>query len=240
MTTDFNVFRAAMSLFEQEFFGDSLRLTEYGLSRDPDDGALWELKGLILRVERDVKGCLDALEKAEALMRLQPVAVCAKADCFAHLGDRLTARTLYLSVYDDPSTSAAVLSGVMEGLAFLEEWGLCATVARELCHEAPTNARAWHQLAFATAMSDGELSEITEFAHQAVSLSANPVTYRIRFAMLLYRLGEMQEAYRFVSLLSQQDLTTAGCSCALRQLRNIYHVADDLKRREWCCCLLGN
>lgn len=239
MSARSDIYQSAVKLFQQEFFDESLRVTEYGLRHRPNDARLWELKGLIHRIQQDAEACLHALQQAGERTRLRPVAKCALADCLAYYGNMLKARQLYLCVYDDPFVSADTLQSVAEGLAYIEEWSLCAMVCREWCHERPTDSRSWFQCAFAVANSGGDPDEILPIAWKGVHHSDDQLSYRISFAILMTHLGKPDYAYQFVSSLSRYDLSLAGCTCAVRHLRDIYNEVQDQQRHDWCEKLLN-
>ncbi len=229
-----DVYESALTLYNQRLFNMSLGLLELGLEDNPDDGRLWELKGLIHRIQQEPGCCREALVKAASHISLTPKARCTLADCQAHYGHRLAARQLYLEVFDDPDSPIELLRDVASGLACINEWGLAANVCREWCQECPDEAEAWYKQCFALAIIEGDVGEIVHSARQAVRLEPRRVDFRTGLAVLLHAISKSQEAYELIAPLSQYDLALVRCRCDLKYLQQIYQFAGDTQRSDWC------
>ena len=229
-----SIYYFAVRLFEQERFAQAYRLTAYGLRENPEDGQLWELKGMIHHVQNEHSECIDALQTAARFTCLKPVCRSTLADGLARTGRINKARRHYMAVFDDPGLSVTLLPYVATGLAYIQEWNLCATVCRHWCKTCPDLSEPALRLAFALGNSGADVQEVTDVAWHSVALSRDRLNTRVSIAILLMNMNQGEEAYRFVCSLLRYDLNLIGCGCALEILQDIYTMADDSVRSAWC------
>ncbi|MEP3482547.1 MAG: hypothetical protein ABJZ55_25115 [Fuerstiella sp.] len=225
-------------LFQQQEFEAALTLVDQSLELYPHHGGLWELKGLIHRVNRDFEPSLNALLKARHSVDLQPIALQSLRDCYAVRGQFQQSRQAYLLGFDHPSCSTLQLVSIATGLSYIGEWGLCCFVCDEWTTEAPESADAWTMLACSKIHRDDALEEIQEVVKQACACSVQPQSIKVNVALLLYQVRNSEDAYVFLDDLTRHDIISAAdccyCECLIQSLIEIFQTnADDL-RCEWC------
>src|SRR5208337_3806107 len=81
-----DVLRRCFELYHRGELAHASELSEHALHKFSDDGALWQLDGLVRRDRGDFDGARRAREMAGVLRPLTPGAQCALADCYARAG----------------------------------------------------------------------------------------------------------------------------------------------------------
>jgi Flp pilus assembly protein TadD len=226
-----DVLGRCLGLFHQGLIPEADRLAEEGLESSPDDGDLWQIKGLLRQRMGDFAGARSSFETASLLVPLSPSARCALADCYARTGQAAPARDLYRHLAGDGRCPTELLPAVASGRGGVGDDEAALGACRELVRRDP----ARHEAHFGVAYYLRRLGHPAEAALPAVAraheLAPSVPLYRVALASLLAHAGEHEEAY---DLLRGVDPRSVGCRCCLGRMMSVFLRAGDVARFGAC------
>ncbi len=201
----------------------------------PDDGRFWQLYGIIRWQRGDLKTARFALETASCLRPLAPLARCALAHAYLHLGPIEVARFLYLSLAEDERTPTALLPKVATGLGCLREEDAALQVCVRLARCEPRHHAAFFGMAYYMARLDYPAASILDPLAKAHNLAPRIVIYRLNLALLYAELGRDAEAYLLLCEIEPNDVPAAFP--VERLLALFAAVGDEARLRAFRRCL---
>lgn len=222
-----DVYSLAVDLYSSGCFDDALRLTEGALVNFPEEGRLWELKGLVHRSRDECSLARSALETATLFVPLQPTGRCALADCYANTGPMRLAYEMYRSLLESVDTPLELLLPIAAGLNRVGASRLALQVCREAVRRDPDSARGWHELS--SYLRDCGISPrfVLAAARKAVSLSPDEGRYRLGLISMLLQFGHRSEAKVVAARLRRGDVENACCRNRLARVAEFCAAAGN-------------
>lgn len=214
--------------------GRALQACESGLSCDPDDGALWELKGLLLGASGYFESARHAFEVAMSLVPLSPEAWQVLADCYARQDDIRSAHAILYDLVrrDDVAPQILLRAAVIWDDMRLPKYSLAACRKALRCDEG--SAQAWYELGYYMRRCGYPPHLVASAARRAVDLAPDCLNYRMGLAGFLSMTGLSSEAYQVAAVLTPARIQGVNCLCCLEKLERIFEVAGDSERALAC------
>jgi tetratricopeptide (TPR) repeat protein len=206
-------------------------LAERALRKFPDEGALWQLDGLVRRDQGDFDGARSALETASLLVPLNPDSECALAQCYAKAGQTGLARDLYRHLAQSGRSPTPLLPAIASGLGSVGDNESALEVCRELSRREPTHHEAFFGMAFYMRKLRYPVAMVMPVVTRAHELAPRSIPYRVLLASLLASIGEYQQAS---DLLRDIPPDSVHCRCCLRRMMTIFHLAGEHTLADAC------
>ena len=222
--------RTAISQYNARNYDRALALVDAALSRQPEHGRLWELRGLIQHGRGEPQAALDALETASALVPLRPASQAVLAACYAAIGRRELARDVYCQVAALPYAGSGLLLEIAAALNDLGTAALAVRVCREASQRDPDAAEPYYDLSYYLGRCGAPLELVESLARRAIGLAPERVSYRVGLASLLYRARRADDAYQVVGRLTARQIREIGCRCCLERVIEVYEAGGDALR----------
>lgn len=232
-------FRAAVTLYTEGLFDQALDLVQLQLEDTPDNGRLWELRGLIHRELGDAAAATHALETASLLVPLQSVGRCALAECYAHAGHRELARDIYRMTLADTAMPMELLLRVARGLDEVGDPVMALRACRAASHGDPDSARPYYEMSYYLQRCGDSPHLVEAAARKAISLDPERVQYRVGLASYLHQRGRPDDAYELLKHLDSSRLQEITCRCCLDRLLALFDTMQDQVRCRMCEQLLA-
>lgn len=226
-----DVLRRCLELYHRGELAHVSELTEHGLRKFPDDGALWQLDGLVRRDRGDFDGARKAFEMASVLIPLNPGAQCALAECYARTGQPELARDLYRYLAKSGRSPTPLLSAIATGLGSVGDNESALEVCRELSRREPTQHETFFGIAFYMRRLAYPVETIIPVATRAHELAPQFIPYRVLLASLLASIGKYEEAS---DLLRDIPPDSVRCPCCLRRMMTIFRLAGEHTLSDAC------
>ena len=226
-----DVLRRCLELYHRGELAHASELTEHALRKFPDDGALWQLDGLVRRDRGDFDGARRVLEMASVLVPLNPGAQCALAECYARAGQTERARDLYRDLAKSSRCPAALLPAIAAGLGSIGDHESALEVCREVSRREPTQHEAFFGMAFYMRRLAYPVDMVIPVVTRAHELAPQLVPYRVLLASLLASIGEYQEAS---DLLRHIPPGSVRCRSCLRRMMTIFRLAGEHTLADDC------
>ena len=222
-----DVLRRCFELYHRGELAHASELSEHALHKFSDDGALWQLHGLVRRDRGDFDGARRALEMASVLIPLNPGAQCALAECYARAGQTGLARDLARS----GRAPTPLLPAVASGLGSVGDSESALEVCRELSRREPTQHEAFFGMAFYMRRLAYPVEMVIPVVARAHELAPQFIPYRVLLASLLASIGEYQEAS---DLLRDIPPDSVRCRSCLRRMMTIFRLAGEHTLSDAC------
>ena len=226
-----DVLRRRFELYHRGELAHANELSEHALHKFSDDGALWQLDGLVRRDRGDFDGARRALEMASVLIPLNPGAQCALAECYARARQPELAHDLYRYLAKSGRSPTALLSAIASGLGSVGDNESALEVCRELSRREPTQHEAFFGIAFYMRRLAYPVEMVIPVATRAHELAPQFIPYRVLLASLLASIGEYKEAS---DLLRDIPPDSVRCRCCLRRMMTIFRLAGEHTLSDAC------
>jgi tetratricopeptide (TPR) repeat protein len=224
----------AFALLEAGDFDEAVGLAECGLRSYPDEGRLWELRGIAQGCRLCVREALGSLERASLLVPLSPFGQIALAGCYVQCNHLRSAGCIYAFLVTRDDLPPSLLADLAEGFdhAGQPEWAL------EVCRAAVRRVPDCHPALFAIAhylsKLDHPADEIVPVLQRAFDLCPDEVLYRVDLALLLARCGQVHEAYLLLVDADLEELLKLHCPPRLNELTQVFRQQGDQMRARAC------
>ncbi len=233
------VLETASSLFKRGFHEEALEVIDEQLGHSPDEGRLWELRGLILRAMGKLALACDSLEHASLLIPLSASGQLTLADCCS----RLDQRDLALLVGQHLLARGQLDPSLLLHLAHIFDRCGQPSVSVEICRLACRRDPGFHQAAFDTGYFLGRngqpAEEIEAAAREAIRIAPHHVNYRVALAVFLWQHERGDEALAEVEFLTLEQLGKLSCACCLGKLVSIYEHGAAEEQCRACAERIG-
>ena len=222
------------SLLENREYEAAYATAEAGLQLYPEDGRLWETRGVALRYLGEVKQSMSSLEMATALIPLSPAGQLALASVYCRTGNVESAQCIYehLTTRDDIPT--VMLAELAFGLGEVGNLPAALRSCQEAVRRMPDCDQVWLAMAFFMARLEYSTEQISTVLAKALELCPNPMLYRVDFALLLARCDRTQKAYRLLCEVDIDELLTVRCPPRLDELVKLFREMGDDTRANAC------
>jgi Flp pilus assembly protein TadD len=222
------------SFLEAGDFDEALEHAGRGLELYPDDGRLWEMRGIALGCRRETDEAMRSLETASTLVPLSAVGQMALAACYLRTQNRESAKCIYeyLATMDDLSTE--ILAELATGLDYVGRTELALDVCQALVCRVPNCDMAWFMMAGHMTKLDRPAEQIMAAMRRAFELRPGHALYRVDLALLLARCGRRKEAYQLVTAVELPELLDVRCPPRLAGLITMFRTMNDERRASVC------
>jgi len=225
---------SAAALYKRGFHEEALDTIENSLAISPDDGRLWELRGLVLRTTGNIALACDSLEHASLLVPLSSGGQVTLADCLARTGHGSVAICIaehLLSVANVDWSLLLYLAQVCDNCGRSD---LSIEICQEVNRRAPQCHQAFYDLGYYLGRQSRPLAEIEAAARQAIALAPHVANYRVGLASLLWQQGDRRAAFREADVLPIAELNGLKCECCLRRLIKVFWQAHSFAKSSAC------
>ncbi|QDU95477.1 tetratricopeptide repeat protein [Lignipirellula cremea] len=210
----------------------ALHISYTALSKDEDNGRLWELRGLIHRDRGEPHQCADAIERASLLTPLQPLARVCLAEAYGQLNRRELARDLYRELFHASDMTVALLLQTAVGLDAIDQPALAMRACQNAIELDPLASQPYYDMGYYAARCGRPPQVVESLARKAISLDPDRVSYRVGLAALMLKHERFEEAYEVVSHISQEQIRSVRCRCCLVRLVSLFEQSGDATRAE--------
>ena len=225
----------AQQYLRQGCYHDSLKILDEILSTSPNAGCHWELQGTALYATSQFEQARGALEIASSLAPLSFQGQLLLADCYARIESFEAAECIYdhltANVEQLPVCLLAKLATLLEARGKFQQ---AVKVCRRAAELQPECDEAVFGLAYYMSKVGYTPRMVLPILHKAFDLAPDKLSYRLSLAQVLHRLGDTQQAYCLVTNLEFDDFVNITCRCCLQRLMNIFSLAGDYRRCDYC------
>lgn len=205
--------------------------TREAVELSPEDGRLWQLRGLVLLRSQELQGACDALETASLFVPLDWSARCALGDCYRRLGKSALAIDVYRHLASQPSCPTTLLPAVAAGLGSLGAFEDALEVCRTIVTRDPSAHGGYFGVAYYLRRLGEPVESVLPLLKQAHQLAPRVDLYRVTLGTALDQLGFREEAYE---LLRELDPASIRCRSCLRRMMEIFRCVGDESRSREC------
>jgi tetratricopeptide (TPR) repeat protein len=234
MATDSDALHRAKTLFDHGMLREALRVAQAGLDKQPNDGRLWDLVGLIQHARGEFNTACRAIETASLLVPLTPPVQCVLAETYLQSEQGELARLIYEHLAKLSDLPVYLLSKIASGLGRVGEIHLALQVCRRAAGRQPECDAPLFAMAYYMGRLRYPLEVILPVLDRAISLAPDCVLYRVSKAMLLERHGRTAEAVSVVRAVPVAELASLRCGRCLARLCQLFLGAGDTERAAAC------
>jgi tetratricopeptide (TPR) repeat protein len=225
---------STQSLLRAGDYEEALGVAERGLEHYPEDGRLWEMRGIALGCRSELKEAMAALETASALVPLSAPGQLSLAVCYVRTQNLESAECIYqfLATKDDFPTEA--VTHLAWGLDRVGKRELALEVCRAAVQREPDCEGALFAMAHYMTKLDYPAEEITPILRRAFELRPDELMYRVDLALLLVLCARHEEAYELLTAVDLAELLQVHCPPRLVGLIAFFREMDDEHRASAC------
>jgi tetratricopeptide (TPR) repeat protein len=231
--------RRATELFQRGFPRAAIDVLEAELARQPEEGALWRLRAVLLQREGRQAEAFDNIQRALALVPLGYEGLLVLAAGYVRHGHRASAASLLADLTADPEFPAELWEPLYNGLCSLERWQAALAVCRRAGRLRPDD----DAICFAAANTLARLGRPPQLSlamlQRAIGLNPAEARYRVSLAMQLARMGQIDEAYQTFSELTRAEIEGINCRCCLHKSLQFCIERGDAGRAAWLASRLA-
>jgi len=213
---------------------EAIHLAQQALQESPDEGRLWELRGLIHRDRSETAAAVDALERASLLVPLQTFSRIALAEGYGKLGRRELARDLYLECLKPPEPEVESLLHIGAGLEACGFPGLAMKACRLAQRSDPQHPQPYYDMGYYAARCGYPMHVVESLARRAISFDPENVHYRVGLASLLLRQDRLDDALNVIGAMTDRQIHAIRCRCCLERITELFEQTGDRSRAEQC------
>lgn len=229
--TSAELFQIGLALIRQGDYQAAAELASSAVIDFPDDGDLWELRGVAEHHLGNRSAARSALETASLLQPLDVGARYCLASCYAATGLRELAIFIYQMVAEDPRAPLWLLPNIASRLGQLNEHQAALGVCRLILLRDDSRHEAHFGVAFYLRRLGAPLEEVVKSTARAHELAPQVPLYRVVLASLLHEMDQTEEAY---DLLRQLPPEAVACPCSLRRMMLVFDAVSDHERARAC------
>jgi tetratricopeptide (TPR) repeat protein len=227
--------QVAAALYQEGFYVETLELVEPELADDPDNGRLWELRGMAEYALGNSRGAVFALETATTLVPLSRSAQCVLAKGYLSIGKKELAADIYRFLFSLFGLRADLLPHLAAGLGSVGELAMALEACRRASTLDPASAPPLMGMAYYMELLKYPPSLIANVLRKAVSLEPDSFRYRFALATACLKMNKLDEAYETMRKhVDDRQLASIRCKSCLQRLENLFAAAGDSARREAC------
>jgi len=227
--------RKCQKLLREGHFQDAVQHLDQALNSLPHMGQLWQLKGTALYAVEQYERAQQALETATLLGPLSFEAQLTLADCYLRAESFPAADCIYEHLAANANRLPARLLPLLAArLGVRGKFPQALHVCRRAAELQPDCDQAAFGLAYYMTKVGCPPRRILPVIRKAFELSPDCLAYRLALAHIMHRCGDARGAYRLVRKLEMDDIAHVTCRCCVRRLMQIYALAEDYRRCDWC------
>jgi Flp pilus assembly protein TadD len=231
-------YNRVVQLYDEGEYALAADLARQHLQGSPEDGRLWQIYGTACWNLRDFDSALEALEQANALIPLHPLAQFALAACYVHKGKQDLACVIYEHLGENVA-GTEMLAAIAARLGVLGRYEAALRVCCKIKELDPSHHQAFFGVAYYLHRLGNPPKALIPPLVMAMDLAPHIPHYRINLAFALSQSGRHNEAHE---LLKTVPLEAISCPCWLRRMQQIFQRVGDHGRSLVCqvrlSCLL--
>ncbi len=205
------------------------------LSRDADNGHLWQLLGNLYFARKEFTLAQTALECASVLVPLSARSQVTLARCYDSAGHSEAASAIFLHVATMRDLDLDLLEPLAAGLGHCGHLELALNVCRSAARRIPDSAAPLLGIVHYMYRLRRPVEHILPVMARAVSLDSENVELRIALAWLLNKADRAAEAADVLKQVPVDEIRCAGC---LERLMHICEQAGDESAAAKCAARL--
>ncbi|BBO34906.1 tetratricopeptide repeat protein [Lacipirellula parvula] len=231
--------RRAADLYERGFSRAAIDVLEAELRLQPEAGALWRLRAIMLQREGRLDEAFDNIQRALALVPLGYEGLLVLAAGYLRQGHRASAASLLTDLTADGDFPAELWEPLYNSLCAIERWQAALAVCRRAARLRPDD----DGICFAAANTLARLGRPPQLSlamlRRAIGLNSAEPRYRIALSMQLVRMGQIDEAYRTFCEMTRDEVEGIGCRCCLQKALQLCIDRGDAGRSSWLASRLA-
>lgn len=235
-----NILQKAIGLFRQGLQFQALEWLAKLLETQPDSGKAWELKGLIEDSLSWQHASIHSLETATTLIPLSASGQYVLAKNYLETDKTALGSSVFAILLERNDIPDRLLPAIA---AFLSRFPnltyLALSASRKAVEQNPESGDSLLSMAYFMEKLKYPYQQIAGILRKAVSLDPDNRHYRIALSNVLMQAGQLNEAWKTVREISQNQLQQIQCSNCLKKLIHIFTEAEDHSRRDYCLSLLS-
>ncbi|OWK45060.1 tetratricopeptide repeat protein [Fimbriiglobus ruber] len=212
-------------------FDRAVAVARRGVGDHPDDGRLWERLGVAAWACGDFPTAVHALETAEFLVPLRPLARLALTDAYLARGEVRSARRVLRTLDGAPDVGGDLIPHVAGRLFRAGAHTQAARIWRGLLRQNPGYAEGHYRYALCLWALNAEPEDLFIPLHEAVRLAPDVPTYALTLANVWVGVGSPRDAAR---ILAGVDPVAVVCTGCLTRMTTVFRNAGDFDRAVAC------
>lgn len=212
----------------------ALRYLDVICQEQEDDGAAWELRGLLLAQTNRPAEAVCSFERASLLIPLEPWSSRIMAIQYIGVGKTKLGIDLLTELGKSSVLATPLIRMVSHDLLTIGHPERAAEVVSHAIKRCPDDATLWHELAAVQSVLGEDAAVCLETVSRAIELLPDAVEFRVTAATLLIRMDQILEAYQLVRQVVSNDSIDLDCDCCLWRLIHLFSCFDDHARMQIC------
>jgi tetratricopeptide (TPR) repeat protein len=222
--------RRARSLETHGFRRAAIDVLEAALANEPDAGALWRLRAVLLTRDGRHDEAFADIQQALALAPLEAEELLILADGYADAGLEASAADVYLALAPRGDLAYELWPKLFAGLCRVKRWQSALAVCRRAAQERPDDDLAFYAMAQAMARLGRPAEMIIGVLCKAIDLNPADPRPRVLLAIQLLRVGKHGEAYGCLADLPPKSFADVSCACCAWKLLRLCVANGDASR----------
>ena len=222
--------RRARSLEAHGFRRAAIDILEAALSGEPEAGALWRLRAVLLSRDCRHEEAFFDVQHALSLVPLGVAELLILADGYARTGLEASAADVYLSLVEQDDLPHEEWPQLFAGLCAVKRWQSALAVARRAAQDRSDDDLAYYAMAQTLPRLGRPAEMIIGVLCKAVDLNPNDPRYRVLLAIQLIRAGKPTEAYGSLAELPPESFAEVSCTCCAWKLLRLCVTCGDATR----------
>ncbi len=227
-------FNLVEHLINQDRFHEAKQVVDRELDSQPDNGRLWELKGMIHHLLEEFRQSVAAIERASLLIPLSPASRVMLGLGYARIGKQVLSRDLLTSLLESGDLSIDWRLQIASALDALGYPDLAVHGCRGAIEQDPLSAQAYYDMAYYTGRCQRPPHVTESLIRKAIDLGPDRAQFRIGLAALLIETDRAWDAYQAVRNLTHAQIDNLNCQCCLTRISDLYDAAGDYRRSVLC------
>ncbi|QDV50669.1 tetratricopeptide repeat protein [Gimesia fumaroli] len=230
-----NTLQKAIGLFRQGLHYQALDQISRLLNTCPNEGKIWELKGLVEDSLSWRNTSIRSLETATTLIPISASGQYILAKNYLEIGKHALAKSVFSILLQRQDLPDRLLPAIS---SYLGQYPELTYLALDACRKAvkrdPGCAESWLGMACFMGKLHYPKEQIANVLRKAVTLDPENRHYRIALSNVLEQSGKFDQAYRVVKEIKTSELNQIPCAACLKKLIRIFSLAEDNTRHEIC------
>ncbi|MFG0267027.1 MAG: hypothetical protein ACF8AM_18035 [Rhodopirellula sp. JB055] len=199
-----------------------------------NDGAAWELRGLLQAQAQQPADAVQSFERASLLIPLEPWSSRVMALQYIAIGRSQLGIDLLFELGTSSLLKTPLVRMVSHDLLTLGHPEKSAEILCQAIERSPEDAILWHELSATQSVLGEAPSECLTSAYRAIELMPEATEFRVTAATLLIRMDQVLEAYHLVRQVVTSESIELDCDCCLWRLIHLFNCFADRDRVRVC------
>lgn len=225
----------ALARFKDGALRESIRILSNALAQTPNNGKLWELRGIVLHTLGDIGNAKHAIEVAALLIPLSASSQCVLARCYAATGHNDLALDMLQQLMSLEELPDDLLPAISAGLGAVGNFHLALKACRRAATAGVDAGQPFYGMAHYMGRLDYPLEMIASVLRRAIELEPERFQYRFALAKAYQTLGYADEAYNSLyTIVDEKLLCRINCANCVYQIYVICRNGGDQQLAQVC------